>query len=103
MWQAGLIYGFIERDQVALYVTVRMMTAVYVCTQVTRAVQHQDVGACLVRFSENHPGFFAVGYKIASENNDDDDDGAKVCVIIMCVRDALHTHTHVLRSLYDIT
>jgi len=50
MWQAGLIYGFIERDHVQ------------------RIIAEQEVGACLIRFSENHPGFFAVGYKIAEDD-----------------------------------
>ena len=33
-----------------------------------RIIAEQEVGACLIRFSENHPGFFAVGYKIAEDD-----------------------------------
>jgi hypothetical protein len=50
MWTAGLIYGLIERQNVH------------------RILLHQEVGACLIRFSENHPGFFAIGYKIFDDD-----------------------------------
>ena len=45
MWTAGLIYGLIEREQVH------------------ELLVREEVGSCLVRFSENHPGYFAIGYK----------------------------------------
>jgi hypothetical protein len=50
MWTAGLIYGLIERQNVH------------------RILLHQEVGACLIRFSENHPGFFAISYKIFDDD-----------------------------------
>jgi len=46
MWQSGLIYGFISRFQV------------------DEALKNEDAGTFLIRFSERHPGLFAVGYKI---------------------------------------
>jgi len=46
MWQNGLLYGFIDREGV------------------NAALVTQEVGTFMIRFSERHPGTFAVGYVI---------------------------------------
>jgi len=46
LWWSGLIYGFLSREGVH------------------EALQNEEVGTFLIRFSERHPGMFAVGYKV---------------------------------------
>jgi len=46
LWQTGLIHGFVSREYVE------------------EALQNQEVGTFLIRFSERHPGLFAVAYRI---------------------------------------
>jgi len=50
MWQIGLIYGFIERDEV------------------NAALVNQEPGTFLIRLSERNPGTFAIGYVIEDSN-----------------------------------
>jgi hypothetical protein len=50
MWQSGLLYGFISREDV------------------NAALVNQEPGTFLIRFSERHPGSFAVGYTIAEQD-----------------------------------
>eukprot|EP01096_Ripella_sp_DP13-Kostka_P016086 TRINITY_DN771_c0_g2_i2.p1 TRINITY_DN771_c0_g2~~TRINITY_DN771_c0_g2_i2.p1 ORF type:complete len:726 (-),score=340.17 TRINITY_DN771_c0_g2_i2:336-2240(-) len=49
LWQTGLIHGFLSRE------------AVY------ELLKNQENGTFLVRFSERHPGMFAMGYRIDDE------------------------------------
>jgi hypothetical protein len=49
LWKNGLIYGFIAKDAVH------------------RALSTEKPGSFLVRFSENHPGSFAVAYRHLDE------------------------------------
>jgi len=46
LWWSGLIYGFLAREGVQ------------------EALQNEEVGTFLIRFSERHAGLFAVGYKV---------------------------------------
>jgi hypothetical protein len=44
MWFVGLIYGFITKNA---------------CTEI---LKNEEIGTFVIRFSENHPGLFAVAY-----------------------------------------
>jgi len=50
MWQAGLIYGFVSREDV------------------NSALVNQETGTFLIRLSERHAGSFAIGYVIDEPN-----------------------------------
>jgi len=52
MWQAGLIYGLISKDECAT------------------ALNEHEEGTFLIRFSESVPGAFAIAY-VTSENKPD--------------------------------
>ncbi|KAL6066876.1 Signal transducer and activator of transcription, variant 2 [Balamuthia mandrillaris] len=53
LWQTGLIYGFLTREQVH------------------NALLEEEVGTFLIRVSERHPGLFAVGYRTDDPDSDD--------------------------------
>jgi len=49
LWQSGLIFGFLTREGVI------------------QTLKDDEVGTFLIRFSERHPGLFAVGYKASND------------------------------------
>ncbi|KAH3762635.1 transcriptional repressor [Pelomyxa schiedti] len=52
MWKEGLIYGFLTREET------------------DDILRTREPGTFVIRFSESHPGMFAVGYKVSSKPDD---------------------------------
>ncbi len=45
LWNSGLIYGYVSREELQ------------------QVLQHEDAGAFVIRFSEQHPGQFVIHYR----------------------------------------